>query len=372
MIKKHMTACIGAAIAILAMTGCSANTKGGSVSDTETEIINAKLDYDVDDYVKLGEYKGLEAGYLVPSVTPDDMQIQIQDLLDENTQNNAITDRSAMEGDSVNIDYTGKVDGVEFEGGSDTNFDLVLGSGNFLEDFEKGLVGAAAGASVTIPVTFPEDYDEDLAGKQAEFTVKVNSISEVIVPEYNDALVAQVTEYKTTQEYEEAMQAELMESATQESESIAGEEALQKAVENAVLDGYPSELYDTCYQETLDSYQSYADMFGMELKDFLQEYMEMDEAGIKDAAVSWVNDILVSQAIAEKEGFAVTEDNYKEEAQALSVEYGYESLADFEKDYSRISVESNIVREKVIAFLYENAKLVEKSEDEYYEEVSTE
>lgn len=356
------------AIAALFVTGCSGDAKKDIPDGTE----EAKLEYKVEDYVKLGEYKDLEINYVVPQVTSEDMEMQIQELVDENVEYTEITDRPAQEGDSVNIDYIGTVDGAEFEGGSDTNFDLVLGSGEFLEEFEKNLIGASLGATVTFSLVFPEDYAEELASKQAEFTVTVNSIDEVKTPEYTDELVKSTTEYSTMEEYEEAMQGELMETATQESISMAGEEALSLAIKNAKLDGYPSELYDVCYQDTVSSYQSYADMFEMELKDFLEQYMDMDEEGIKEAAISWVNDILVTEAIAKKEGFSVSEKEYKEAVGAMVEEYGYDSLTEFEKDNSRISIESSLIRDKVLTFLYDNSKLKEMSEDEYYEQVSTE
>ena len=93
----------------------------------------------------------------------------------------------------MNIDFTGTIDGTEFDGGSATDYDLELGEGYFIDELEEGIVGMKTGETKEIPVTFPEDYSEDLAGKEAVFSVTVNSISQEILPEYNDEFVASIS-----------------------------------------------------------------------------------------------------------------------------------------------------------------------------------
>ena len=107
-------------------------------------------------------------------------------------------------------------------------------------------------------------------------------------------------------------------------------------------------------------------MFGVEYEEFMTDFME--EGDVESETLSWVNEILVSQAIAEQEGFEVTDEDYQAEAEALAVEYEYESVDDFISDYGELSVRVMIVRDKAIAFLYENAQIKEVSEDEYYGE----
>lgn len=322
------------------------------------------LDFKVGDYVKLGEYKNLKVQYPTPEVSEDDLQYTIEELQEENTEYKEITDRSAQEGDSVNIDYTGVIDGEAFEGGSDTDYELVLGSGDFLEEFESSLVGKNSGEAVTFPVTFPEDYfDSEMAGKQAEFTVTINKISQVIVPEYTDEFVAKATDYSTMKEYEEYIRKDLEASAQEESISAAGEEALSLAVENATVDGYPQELYDFFYDETVAGYEFYASMMGMEYEEFVEQ---MGEDSVESGAIAQTNEFLVVQAIAEKEGLTVTEENYKDEAKELMEENEYETLDEFEKDYGKVSIIVQLVRGKIVNFLYENAQIEEVSQEEYY------
>lgn len=346
------------------------DTSDGS-SDGDTDTSNASshenaLDFKVEDYVKLGEYKNLKVQYPIPEVLEEDVQFAIEELQEENKEYKEITDRAAQEGDSVNIDFTGVVDGEAFDGGSATDYELVLGSGDFLEEFENNLIGKNSGEATTFPVTFPEDYfDEEMAGKEAEFTVTINKISEVNVPEYNDEFVAKVTDYSTTEEYEDYIRGDLMVSAQEESISASGDEALALAVENATVDGYPQELYDFYYDQTVAGYEFYASLMGMEYEDFIEQ---MGEDSIEDAAIAQVNEFLVVQAIAEKEGLTITEDNYKEEAKDLMEENEYESLEEFEADYGKVSIITQLLRGKIVNFLYDNAEIEEVSQEEYYGE----
>ena len=358
--KKYLAAAmLGTGVLVLAGCGNGADS-GASVSDTES-VETAAMDYNVSDYVKLGDYKGLSVQYPVPIVDEEEVQMEIEYLLEDNTTYE-ITDRGAEKGDLVNINYTGTVDGEEFDGGSDENFEYTLGKDDYFPaEFDENLIGKKAGEQVTFKLTLTEDYDDDLVGKEAEFSVTLNTVSESFVPEYNDAFIKEVTDYDTVDAYEDALREELMLWAQEDASSSSREDALQMAVQNAEINGYPQALYDVCYNSTLKDYQESADMLGMELSDFIE-----DDEALADEVISLVNDILVAQAIAEQEGFAVTDDNYKEEGEELAVDYGYESLEEFESDYGAAYVKITLVREKAVNFLYENANIEEVSQDEYF------
>jgi len=354
-------------VAMIAMgmmlTGCGNDTNTqNSVSDTEAKATGI-FDYDVNDYVTLGDYKGLSVRYPVPTVTEEGLEMEIEYLLNDNTEYKEVTDRGVQNGDYVSIDFDGKIDGEAFDGGTDNGYEFTLGEGEFPEEFENNLIGKNAGETFTFTMTYPEDYSEEIGGKEADFSVTINSVEEVIVPEYNDAFIKEVTDYDTTAAYEEAAMEELMLDARAGAENASGEDALQLAVQNATINGYPQSLYDACYNSTIDEYQEYADMFGMELSEFMG-----DEDEVAEEVLEWVNEILVSQAIAEKEGFEVTDDNYEEDAENLAFDYGYAELEEFVSDYGEVYVRVNLVREKAVEFLYENAEIEEVSEDEYYED----
>lgn len=319
------------------------------------------LDYDPADYVTLGEYKNLSVRYPLPYVDDGDLQMYIYDLVEENREYNEV-DRAAKEGDYIKIDYTGTIDGEEFD--KATDFEFTLGQGEFLEDFEKNVIGMKKGESGTFQMTFPADYYEELAEKTADFTVTLKSVSEVVTPEYTDELVAKGTNYSSIEEFEDAAREELIVSAQQESQDEAGNSALLMAVENAKINGYPKALYDYCYQDVEEICEGTAAMFGMEVEDVMLEYYGVTD--LKEAAVAQVNETMVIQAIAEKEKLAVSEKDYDAEVQNLALEYGYESQEEFEEDYSKIEIELLLVRANVLEFLYESADLEEVSAEEYY------
>lgn len=355
-----MVAAIG--IAAFAFAGCGGkNADDNAINNTETAEQNA-FDYKVGDYVKLGDYKNLQVKYPVPVVSDEDVEMSIEELVDENILYNEV-ERAAKNGDYVNIDFNGTIDGEEFEGGSAEDFELTLGEGEFLEDFEKNILGKKPGETVTFTMTFPEEYDEELVGKQAEFTVTLNSVSEVEIPEYNDAFVAEVTDSDTTQAYEEALRQELLVTAQKESETASGEDALSLAVGNAAIDGYPQALYDLCYADNVEMYTSYAEMFGMEFEEFMTDFMG---ESVEDLTESQIQEFLVCQAIAEKEGFWVSGSFSDEDAADLLAEYEYDSLDSLLSDYGDLFVRMNITRGKAVNFLYENADVEEVSQEEYY------
>ncbi len=378
--RKNYLLAAAVIVSLAVFAGCGGKGKdsaGGTKTDTEggtgeadadkagtgegTQAVESG-DYSVDDYVTLGDYKGMEVEYIIPEVLDDDVEMYIQGELEENTEYKEITDRPAQEGDLVNIDFTGKIDGEEFDGGSAEEYELVLGSGEFLEDFEKNLVGKNAGETVTFQTTFPEDYDEEVGGKEAEFTVTIHSISEVITPEYNDDYVASVSEYKTTAEYEAKMKEELLASEKENALQEAGQSALAQAMENATVNGYPQDLYDTIYSETEENYKLFAEFMGMEYEDFLAEYVGTDD--LSDEVLEQVNEILVVEAIAKKEGLGLKDGDYESGAMKLAEAEGYDSLESYEEDYGKDYVQRQLLHNQVTDFLYQSAKVTEVTQDE--------
>ncbi len=346
------------------LTGCGKDSSATeeAISSTEADFSEA-LNYDPADYVKLGDYKKLKVQYPLPYVSDEDMQMYIYDLMDEATEYRE-TEDAAKSGDYVKIDFTGTIDGKEFEGGSASGYEFILGQGEFFDDFEKNVIGLKKGEDVSFQMTFPEDYFDELKGKTADFKVTLQSVSQVIQPEYTDEFVAKNTEYSSIEEYEEAIREELIVEAQQASEDEAGSSALAQAVENAKIEGYPQALYDYTYQDTREICEGTAQMFGLEIDEVIQDYYGAEN--LEEAVLDAVNETMVIQAIAKKEKLEISEKDFEKEAENLSAEYGYETLEEFEADYSRTELELILVREKVLDFLYESSELEEVSQEEYY------
>lgn len=316
-----------------------------------------------DKYMKLGDYKGVEITKIKTEITDEDVQDQVDAVLDENSKQNEITDRACENGDMVNINFTGTIDGEEFEGGSGEDYDIYLGDGYFLEDLENAIVGMETGEQKDIPITFPEDYDEELGGKEAVFSVTLNSIYEDILPEYNDEFVATISDFSTVEEYEEDLRNTLLEETENSNLETAAADALAEVVADTDFSGYPDELYDECKASYDEMNAMYAEMFGMDVSDF-----ESSEEETKATVEEMVYEKMVITAIAEQEKLEVADDEYDEYLDSLVEEYGYDSPEDFEADYPRETIEEDLLTSKVLQFLLDNAKITEVSEDEYYDE----
>ena len=380
--KIAMLLCMGLAVSSLT-AGCSNSKTEKTAQETEQKTEEKELtlsealeadqqkpssDYNVDDYITLGDYKGLEVNYVEPQeVTKQDIKDRIADELDAASTQQEVTDRPAQNGDFVNIDYSGTVDGVEFDGGTAEDYDLELGSGDFIDGFEDQLVGTKAGDHVDVKVTFPENYGDDtLNGKEAVFAVDVNSVYTQSSPDYDDAFVASVSsKSKTTEEYELEIAEEMKKENEKSAEETAISDAVSAAVDNAEMKGYPIDLYNACYASTVTTYVQYADMFGMELKDFLEQYMGDGESGLKTEAESQVKQILVVQAIAKAEGLELTDEEYKDALADRAVENGYSTAEAMEADCGEFSARADARFAKVGQFLLDNAQLNRMTQKEY-------
>ena len=344
------------------LAGCS--EKDGSTESSATGANASTESYE--EYVTLGEYKGLDVQLIKAEVTDDMVDDEIDMLLEDNAVYTPISDRGAAEGDTVNINYTGKIDGQEFDGGSAEDFELELGSGYLLDDLESQIVGMKSGETKDLNVSVPADYiedtvEEDAPDKDAVFTVTVNSVSEKSLPEYSDEFIAGVTDYKTTAEYEEGTKKELLASLESDNRSTAGMDGLSQVMENSTFNGYPQELYDSCKQEYDAMNEMYAEMLGVDVAD-----LDTDEEETKSTIESIVNEKMVCAAIAAAENISVSDEEYQKYLEDNYALYDYASAAEYEETESKESLMNEILTEKIYNFLIDNAKITEISEDEYY------
>jgi len=177
--KKRIITLAAGVLTAVCMVGC-----GNKVSD---------------DVLTINQYKGLEVKKVEAiKVTDEDIEASINSTLSTMSTRNEITDRPVQNGDLVTIDYLGKVDGVAFDGGADEGAELSIGSGQFIPGFEEAIVGHSVGEVFDIDVTFPENYTETLAGKDAVFTITLHKIEQVIVPELTEELLPKLSETATT------------------------------------------------------------------------------------------------------------------------------------------------------------------------------
>lgn len=332
--------------AAMVFTGCGDSDDSAKVYLNE---IKAK------DYVKLNEYKGVAVTQAQPEVTDEERDAYIDSLLCKNP------DRAVIEGDTVNIDYVGTLDGVAFDGGTASGADLTIGSGQFIDGFEDGLIGTNIGDTVDLNLTFPEEYhSEEMAGKAVVFTVTVNSITAVEPQELNDANVQRLDlGLNTVDELKQYAYDELY---------AEEEEAYHTEVEFAVMDKLmegcefkkePPQAMINRYESVLkENLTAQAAAFGMTFEQLMQLY-GMDEAAytaeIQSQALQSAKQYIILQAIADAENLNVTDEEWNAEIEAMAADAGYEDLEVFKDLIDAQGYKEYMMGQKIMDMLRENA-----------------
>lgn len=378
--------CLGMAVLLCACgKGSTESTEAASsetetaqseaVSETvaETEDTNVyPYEYDVESMVKLGEYKGLTYTETDVSVSDDEVESQINSTLTAHATAEQITDRAVKDGDTVNIDFEGKIDGETFDGGTASGASLTIGSGTFIDGFEDGLIGVKPGDKTTLKLKFPDEYktNTDLAGKDVTFDVTVNYIKgDDIVPELDDDFVKglNIDGVSNVKEYRAYVKSQLQANKESEAEKSKQSELLQQAVDNAEIKEIPEELVTQYATQYIDYYKQYASYFGLELSDFLTQYMNQTEEEFNQSAQDYGKEragyMLVVSAIAKAEKVDV-DALYDEKVAQYAEQSGYADAATLEKDYSKRYLNQIIINEEVQNILEENAKAVAPAETE--------
>lgn len=338
----------------------SDNTEDTSEDTPTTAELMAGID--VEKCVTLGDYKGVTVEKTIQSVTDEDVQNEIDNAL---ANYPVEVDQAAKEGDTVNIDYVGKIDGEEFDGGSDQGADLKLGSGKFIDGFEDGLIGARKGETRTLNLTFPEDYTQDLAGKAVEFTVTVNAVKEPLSEPTDQWVADNIEGYDNIADYKAGIRSEQEESNEQTAENQVRYAAWTQVIGNCTINEYPETLVEVgkkLYEQQVETYAKYA---GMELDAYIEssgltqeEYQSnMEEYGKNVAAQA-----LVCQAICDKEGFAIGDDDYQKALQDMLTEYGC-TEDELIQTYGQDNVEQSIMLNRVSNLILENANVTEVQAD---------
>lgn len=325
--------------------------------------------YDLSEYVKVGQYKGLEMEAIKVSVSDEEVDAQVETNVENTKTTEKKKEGKVAKKDKVNIDYEGKINGKTFDGGSAEGYDLTIGSGSFIDGFEDGLIGKKVGSTQELKLKFPDDYkEEDVAGKDVVFTVKINYISEDVIPEYNDAWVAKNSDVKTVSDYEKLIKDQLLEDKEEEAKNTKISELWSEVTENSEVLKYPEEEVNTYIEEIENQYQTMADSYGLELKDLWEQYgIESEEdydAQNKEAAQAYVKEQMILYSIAEQEDLSYSKDEEEELRDAID-KAGYTEET-FKQNYGQdidSYVEAALTFQKVGEFLFDNAKTVEKKTD---------
>ena len=293
---------------------------------SEENIVTLTLTTEVYPEVTLGQYKGLEVEK--PEAIVTDAQVQAElDRMAQNVASTETVEKAAEMGDTANIDFEGFDNGVAFDGGKGENFDLKLGSGQFVPGFEEQVVGMTAGEEKDINITFPEDYAAELAGKAVVFHVKLNKVTVTNTPELDDDFAKDVSEFDTLEELKADIRAKALESAQKQIDSAFEQACVEKAAENTTVD-MPKALIESeldtqmerfAYQLQMSGYsmEQYAQMMGGDVSTMRNAFRPAAE---KQAKIS-----VTLEKIVEVEGITVTDEEIEAEIAALAEQYQLEA-----------------------------------------------
>ena len=344
------------------------NTVGTpSVADynvDENKVCTITFTTDLYPVVTLGEYKGIEAPYAEPVVTDEEIDQQVEDTRKRNARYIDV-ERPVKEGDTIVFDFEGFVDGVPFEGGKAENYSLEIGSGMFIPGLEDQLVGMEAETDGEVNVTFPEQYDPKLAGKDATFKVKIHAVREPQLPELDDEFAKDVSEFDTLDEYKADLKAKTLERKTEGAEADFKNAVISKAIENMEVS-----IPESMIAEKIDEFlMNYADSMGARgmSRENLLKAMGLDDATfsamMRPAAERQVQADLLLEAVAKAENIEATEEDKNEFYNKLAADYGEEA----EKIKGMIDenlMVQDIVHRKAADVMYDSAVKTEPKPDE--------
>lgn len=322
----------------------------------------------VEPEVQLGDYKGLEIEKQDSELTDEDLQEAIDHSLGHLADMVVKEDGAVENGDTVNIDFDGYVDGEQFEGGQADGYDLEIGSGSFIPGFEDQLVGVKTGEEKDVVVTFPEEYHaEELAGKEATFKTKVNEIKFKEVPELDDEIANELdSDANSVDEYKENLRKRLSEQKAEEAENVEKEEAINKATDNATID-IPQAMIDTELDRMVQEFGQRIQQQGLDLQTYFQ-ISGQDESQLreqmKDDAEQRIKTNLTLSAIADKENIEANDEDIDKELEKMSKQFNI-SVEDIKNTLGNTDIIKNDVRiQKVIDLLRDNAKYVESTKED--------
>lgn len=339
-------------------------TESSADADTDTKKTSASASRlvsvsDVSKYVTIGEYKGLTLDRASYTITDDDVQAEIDYNLGES--GSEVKDGTVEEGDTVTINFTGTIDGKEFDGGSAEDYDLVIGEGGMIEGFEDGIVGMKKGETKELDLTFPDDYyDETVAGKAVVFKVTLQKFTRPA--ELNDEWVAANTDYKTVDEYRAAIKKELEANETQSADYDLYSNAWSEVLANSEVKEYPKEDVEQAVEAYKKMNEDYVKEAGIEMSEFL-ESQGMSENDYEDDcqqyAESKVEQNLIVQGIMDAEGLSMDDDEIQTLKDELTSEYGYETFDELVADYGEQEVNESLALLRVEHFIVDNATVNE-------------
>lgn len=341
-----------------------------AVSEPDYEMVQTdkgspvifKAAFDIKPEVTLGQYKGLDLEKTIKEITNEDIDNEVRQM-QQRYAKLAVVDGPAETNDVINIDFEGKIDGEPFPGGKGEDHPLELGSNSFIPGFEDQLIGVHKDDTVDVKVTFPADYhSEDLAGKEAVFTVKVNEIKRKELAGLDDEFAKDVSEFATMQELRQDIENKLKEAAEKKSTNELRDSAVKKAVENAEVE-IPQSMIESRIHSMIEDFALRLQQQGISFEYYLQatntKYEDIKQS-YQESAENSVKADLVLEALAKEEKFIVTTEDIDAEIKKMAEAYKQDEakVREIMEKQGRISsLEFGIMIDKAVDFIIEKAEI---------------
>ena len=309
--------------------------------------------------VEIDGYKGIKVSKIEYTVKAEDVQKEISTLQERTARVVEVTDRAVEKDDIANIDFEGFCDGAAFEGGKGENYDLTIGSGQFIPGFEEQLIGKTTGEETEVNVTFPEEYHaEELKGKDATFKVKINKISKKELPELDDEFAKDVSSFDTFDELKKDIEAKLKEQADLRTKNEFENNAIDEVVKLMKAD-IPDCMIEQKIDALIQDFEQRLSQQGLTVDKYI-EYTGMDKdvfrGQFKERAESQVKTSLALEAIGKKEKIEISDAEVEAELKKLAESYKME-LDVVKKYINPEDLKKDLILQKAIDFITENAEV---------------
>ena len=357
--KKKLITLLAMICAGALLVGCTAKTSKNDKKEEQTDSAKDEADFTATEYIKIKKYIGLEVeDVAIANVTDADVEASIQSDLETLATFTEVTNRAAKLGDVTTIDFVGKKDGVAFEGGTGTDYDLELGSKTFIDGFEDGVVGHKISESFDLKLKFPENYGNDeLNGQEVVFTVTIKKIKEKNVPKLTVEVLKELGSSATTiEDYKKQVRSDLEKSNKETAETELMNNIWEELIAQCEVVKYKDGAVEAKVEELEQQYYYYAYMSGMETAEFIKAALGMT---VEELAKKQITLEYAIVYIAQAEGLELTDDEYKAGLDELAEQYGFESGEKMEESYSPDIIRESLLQDKIGKFLEENCVKVE-------------
>lgn len=325
-----------------------------TMSKTEGVVIKMKVTTYPE--VKLGEYKGIKGKMLDTEATDEDVETELKNMQERNSRLVTVEDRESAMGDTCDINFEGFVDDVAFDGGKGENYPLELGSNSFIPGFEEQVAGHKAGEEFDVNVTFPEQYEPSLAGKDAVFKCKINEIKAKELPELDDEFAKDVSEFDTLDELKDDLKKQIAERKEANAKTDFENQIIEQICKNMEVE-IPECMFTQKCDEMVQDYAYRLQMQGLDLNTYLQylgQTMDQFKEQFMEGAKQQVKTKLALDAIVKAENIEASEEEIEAEVNKLAEQYNMEA----DKIKAAVPAEqlsADITTRKAVDFIVDNA-----------------